>query len=86
MIIFSVTRKGFKELEPIIKSGKYPVWIGGNVLSEEEVEAVRDENVSLTNFSYQIYPTDKEALEEALCTIAEHHPKERVWCECQPKI
>lgn len=86
MVIFALTRKGFEELESIIKSGDYPVWIGSNVLSGEEIEELRASNIPVTNFTYQIDPVDKEALLEALCTIAEHHPDERVWCECQPQI
>lgn len=45
MIIFVVTKEGFRELEPIIKTGKYPVWIGDNVLSEPELDRYRETNV-----------------------------------------
>lgn len=84
MVIFVVTRKGFKELEPIIKSGKYPVWVGEGVLTETEIDEVRNMEVDLTNFSYEINPEDDEALDSALSTIAEHHPNQRVWLECKP--
>jgi hypothetical protein len=86
MVIFAVTRKGYLELEPIIKSALYPVWVGGDVLNEQELDSLRSSNIDLTNFSYTIAPCDDRALDEALITIAEHHPNERVWLECLPKI
>ena len=82
MVIFAVTRNGYVELEPIIKSALYPVWVGGGVLNEQELDSLRSIDIDLTNFNYVIDPGDDSALDEALATIAEHHPNERVWIEC----
>jgi len=84
MIIFAVTKEGFRELEPVIKTAKYPVWVGGNVLSESELDRYREMDIDITNFSYEIDPANDEELDGALATIAEHHPEERVWLECRP--
>jgi len=84
MVIFALSKEGFKELESIIHTGKYPVWVGGGVLTGIEMSIVREKGVDLTNFSYLINPTDDKAIKEALEIIAEHHPGERVWLECQP--
>jgi phosphoribosylformimino-5-aminoimidazole carboxamide ribonucleotide (ProFAR) isomerase len=84
MIILVVTRNGFDELKSIIDTGKYPVWIGGGVLSETEIETLRKNDVDLTDFNYSIEADSKEDIECALQTISEHHPGERVWLECQP--
>lgn len=84
MIIFVATREGFKELESVILTAKYPVWIGAGVLSSEEMGAVRDQGVYLTNFSYSVDLRDKESVAEALDDIALHHPNERVWLEAMP--
>ncbi len=84
MIIFAVTKKGFQELESVITTGKYPVWIGSNVLSESELASYRKMDLDITNFSYEIDPANNEELDDALATIAEHHPNERVWLECRP--
>jgi hypothetical protein len=83
MIIFAVTKEGFRELEPVIKTGKYPVWVGGNVLSESELDRYREMDIDITNFSYEIDPANDEELDDALVTIAEHYPKQRVWLECR---
>jgi len=84
MIIFLLSKEGFKELENIIHTGKYPVWVGGGVLTDVEISTVREKGVDLTSFSYLINPTDDKAIKEALAIISEHHPGERVWLECQP--
>ncbi|MFK8012019.1 MAG: hypothetical protein AB8B80_08275 [Marinicellaceae bacterium] len=84
MIIFAVTKEGFRELEPVIKTGKYPLWVGGSVLSESELGRYREMDIDITNFSYEIDPASDEELDDALATIAEHHPKERIWLECRP--
>ena len=84
MIIFVLSKEGFEELESIIHTGKYPVWVGGGVLTDIEISIVREKGVDLTTFSYLINPTDEKAIEEALVIIAEKHPGERVWLECQP--
>lgn len=84
MIIFAVTKEGFRELEVVIRTGKYPVWIGGNILSESEIDSYRELDLDITNFSHKIDPANDEELDDALTTIAEHHPDERVWLECRP--
>lgn len=84
MVIFAGTSEGFKELEPIIRSGKYPVWIGAGVLTEDEMDEIRELGVDLTNFLYAIDLGNSEVVEEALESIALHHPNERVWLECIP--
>ncbi|MCG5502101.1 hypothetical protein [Ectothiorhodospira lacustris] len=84
MVIFLATREGYKELEPIIRSGKYPVWVGAGVLTEDEMDEIRALGIYLTNFLYAIDLGNSEVVEEALESIALHHPKERVWLECIP--
>ncbi|TLM73400.1 hypothetical protein ACONUD_16995 [Microbulbifer harenosus] len=84
MVIFVATKEGFKELEEIIRTGKYPVWVGAGVLSKEEMAEVREGGVYLTNFLYPIDLNDAEIVSDALESIALHHPEERVWLECIP--
>lgn len=84
MVIFAVTKEGFRELEPVIKTGKYSVWTGGNVLNESELRSYREMDLDITNFNYEIDPAKDEELDNALATIAEHHPGQRVWLECKP--
>ena len=85
MVVFAITREGFIELEPIIKTLNYPVWVGAGVLSTNELAGLRSSGLDLTDFSYAIEPTDMEAIQNALETIATHHPEQRVWLEFQPE-
>jgi len=84
MVIFVATKEGYKELESIIRTGKYPVWVGAGVLSDNELNEIREVGVYLTNFSYPIDLGNSEVIEEALESISLHHPNERVWVECVP--
>ena len=81
MVIFVITREGFKELETIIKTAQYPVWISANILSKEELDLVRSLGVEITNFTYDISIQDINSINEALSTISEHHPHKRIWLE-----
>ena len=84
MIIFAATREGYKELESIILTAEYPVWIGAGLLTSEEMDSVRERGVYLTNFFYKVDLGNKEVVSEALDNIALHHPDERVWMEIIP--
>ena len=84
MIILVATRNGFDELKSVIETGNFPVWVGQCVLSEKEIDMLRENDIDLTDFNYSIDPKNKEDIKCALQTISEHHPGERVWLECQP--
>ena len=81
MVIFITTREGFRELESIILTGEYAVWVGAGVLSDEELDSIRDTGVHVTNFLYAVDLKNQEVLDAALENIALHHPNERVWRE-----
>lgn len=85
MVVFAITREGYLELEPIIKTLNYPLWVGAGVLSNNELAELRGLGLDLTNFSYSIEPSDMEAIRGALADISMHHPGHRIWLECQPE-
>ena len=85
MVVFAITRDGYLELEPIIKTLNYPVWVGAGVLSNSELAELRSLGLDLTNFSYSIEPNDMETILGALADISTHHPGHRIWLECQPE-
>ena len=86
MIIFITTEKGFDELKPIIKSGCYPLWYGKDILSSEQIDFLESSEIDVNEFNYSIDVSDRETIDCALQTIAEHHPDKRVWMEFKPKI
>lgn len=80
MVIFPLSYKGFKEMEPVIKTGKCSVWLGANVVSDDEVESVRELDVEVTVFNYEVDINDVQGV---LQTISQHHPGETIWQEHQ---
>ncbi len=83
MVIFAITREGFLQVEPLVRSGTCILWVGDGVLTQEEITDLRGREVEVTNFSYSISPESKEEIDDALQTISEHHPNTRVWMEIQ---
>ncbi len=73
-------------MEALIKTGKYPVWLSDGVLSQSRIDNLIKENIEVSYFDYVIDIDNEESREEALLTIAEHHPKERIWSESRPTI
>lgn len=86
MVIFVLTKEGFEEMEPFINTGKYPVWLSGGVVEQDGIDSLISDNVDISYFDHVVDLEDKEAIAEALCTIAQHHPGERIWSESKPKI
>jgi hypothetical protein len=86
MVIFILTKEGFKEMEPFIKTGKYPIWLNDGVLGQVEIDLLISENIEVSYFNYVVDIEDEEALAEAIFTVAEHHPGERIWSEHKPQI
>jgi hypothetical protein len=86
MVIFILTREGFNEMAPFVKGGLHPIWLNYGVLSQPEINLLISENIEISQFNYVINIDDEEALAEAIFTVAEHHPGQRIWSESKPKI
>lgn len=81
MVFFALTKAGFDEVETFIRNTECAVWINAGVLTELEQSAMRQEGVELTAFFDRIDSSNQVAIDEAVVTIAQHHPGERVWME-----
>jgi hypothetical protein len=81
MIFFILTKDAFNEMTTVIRSTKSPVWVGDGVLSEIELSGLRSNGMEITNFTYSIDPSDHGKVLDAISTIEEHHPGERIWVE-----
>jgi len=85
MAFLVLTRNGFESL--IATLGKVPpnLWVGQNVLSDQELARYRENGFDITNFTIDIPLGDRSAINIALDTIADHHPDEPVfakWTDC----
>jgi hypothetical protein len=81
MAFLILTRAGFDSL--VAGIGRVPdnVWITQDILSKEELDSYRAAGANITNFTYPVPLDDRAAINDALDTIAEHHPNEPVYAE-----
>lgn len=81
MIFFILTKDGFMQMEQVIRSQRSPVWVNNGLFSESELSSLRSSGMEITNFTFRISPYDPEKIVDAVFTIEEHHPGERIWVE-----
>ena len=81
MVFLVVTRAGYDELLRICNHFPSPLWVACEVLSESELGALHASGANVSVFDRTINPKDSAAIEDALYTIAQHHPNQRVWVE-----
>jgi hypothetical protein len=79
MVYLALTPQGLQEILAAPEAANVPVWCSADALSEEEFEQLERGNV--TRFAYSFANADKATMKDALSTIEEHHPGERVWVE-----
>jgi hypothetical protein len=65
------------------KSACSSLWIGADVLTEAEVRRLRAMGIEVSVFIHTV--RSKDEVENAVSTLAEHHPKEPVWVEALPE-
>ena len=80
MVLFIQTKDGWAEAQPLIKQAE-AVWINPDVLTAEELAAMRQAGLDLTTFSEKVELAKQGALAAALATICEYHPGQRFWVE-----
>jgi hypothetical protein len=77
MVLFIRTRGGYEDMRSLISPQGCPVWTDFGVLTEDEINSLRESGVDLSNFTL---PHD---FDHALEVIAQHHPGERIWVEIE---
>lgn len=84
MAVLVLTRAGYDDL--IKALGRVPahLWVNAGVLSEGELRELRDAGHDVTNFTEEIQATNASAVAEAVETVREHHPLQRLWAEYAP--
>ncbi len=82
MPYLATTRAGVKEfLEHA--GGSRCIWIGCDVLSEDEIALLRELGHSISVFVHEVESADDIA--DAIATLEEHLPNEAVWVEAKPE-
>jgi hypothetical protein len=78
MVFFAITATGLKEALQLAGSSM-PVWCSANAISEADYWALKASNLS--RFVYALEGNTDSLLVDALNTIEEHHPNQRIWIE-----
>lgn len=82
MVFFAFTPAGLSEAM-VLARGQFPVWCSADAITDSEFSALAVENA--TRFVYSVSgPNPTMAMADALATISEHHPGQRVWVEHVP--
>jgi len=79
MVFLAITAQGLHDALDLVKPDSIAVWCGADAVSQEEFDKLRGQN--LTRFTYALLGADEETMADALSTIEEHHPGERIWVE-----
>jgi len=58
-------------------------WVGGGVLTDAEVSALRARGYAVTVFANRL--TTVEDIEDAVATVEEHHPNDPVLADAFPR-
>lgn len=80
MVFLANTRIGYEAYQEL-GIGAGALWLGAEVLSEDELATLRQAGVDVTDFNYKIEPHEYEVIAGAVETIKEHHPGQAVWVE-----
>jgi hypothetical protein len=80
MVLLAITAEGLGEAIELAKLRHFPVWCGANAISEQDCALLTE--VNLSRFTYSLDNAGTEEIADALTTIAEHHPGQRIWIEC----
>ncbi len=80
MVFLALSPAGLAEALAL-SGGVSPVWCCATALSEQQFAAMHLPN--LTRFAYSLAPSadTSSRIADALATIEEHHPGERIWFE-----
>ncbi len=82
VIFFALTRSGYENLERHLGTHTgITLWVNKDILTDAELLEIRAAGLSITNFTAVIDGNDDTAVNDAVDTIKQHHPKECVWVE-----
>jgi hypothetical protein len=86
MAFLVLTRTGFEQLTDLFGQLPSPMWVTAGVLSEAELNRLREQGADITDFIHPIAIDDRVGVEDAVGTIAEHHPGQAIWVEYAPRV
>lgn len=82
MVFLAISPEGLQRALQLASEANLPIWCGTDAISEPDYAKLAGRNVS--RFVYPLRGASAQALQDAIDTIAEHHPGEPVWVEHLP--
>ncbi|STQ90789.1 hypothetical protein [Iodobacter fluviatilis] len=82
MVLLAISPKGLADALRISAKTGEAVWCGSEAVTESEFNASMPARV--TRFVYGLTGDSATLLDDALETIAEHHPAQTIWVESAP--
>jgi len=79
MVYLALTPQGLRDILDASDAAKTPIWCSDDAISEAEFEKLKRGNMS--RFTHSFVNADAATIQDALATIEDHHPGERVWIE-----
>ncbi|HTG16302.1 MAG TPA: hypothetical protein VK747_13715 [Blastocatellia bacterium] len=86
ILILVLTRAGYDDLLKTLGRVPAQLWVNAGVLSESELLNLRGAGHDVTNFTNEIPAFDVSAIADAIHTVREHHPLQRLWVEYAPEF
>lgn len=83
MVFLAITPKGLEDAMRTSAQTAEAVWCGADALSEADFTAKAFKG--LTRFSYGLTGENTVLIQDAVATIAEHHPGQLIWVEVLPE-
>jgi hypothetical protein len=81
VVFFVISRTGFEDYLIVKEKLAAPLWISAGVISQAELELLRNSGADVTDFNYAIDPNENEVIDNAIETIKEHHSGEVIWVQ-----
>jgi hypothetical protein len=78
MVYLALTRRSYDTLIAQLGATPSPLWVNQGVLSTTELSKLREAGVDLSHFTRFIDPNNATEIEEAIFTVQEHHPDQKV--------
>ena len=82
MVLLAISPKGLEDALRISAKTGETVWCGSEAITESEFDASMPARV--TRFVYGLAGENATLIDDAIGTIAEHHPAQVIWVEAIP--
>ena len=79
MVFLAVSATGLRQAIKLAETQSVSIWCGSDAIGDADYHALSGLDVS--RFSYPLLGEPKDVLQDALDTIAEHHPNATIWVE-----